>query len=454
MNKFTKPLLILSTTFLLSPFLVGCNSGDNKEEEIISYTVTFLNYDETVLHEDIVKKGEDAVYHGKTPIRPDDANYQYEFTGWDKSLTNILEDTVFTAQYKATNDYAVNFYDVEGGTLLYRDYVSAGETASYEGETPKKEATYEYYYTFTGWDKSLENISSNLDVIATYEEKSNFKDYDESYEYWVYKFADKNNLDPTNSSFCGTGRGLNVFLNKPVLVRGEYKEYYRVDFASGEISIDLSNLDTSHIGEYETTITYRGISRKEVIDVIPDSDKFEDEPVNHFSDGGLPNVPAPDWYNVVTMDFYRYKDGDDEEYTVINGVYSELYLHDYFEKDDKRYMSFYRIYNGVSENVIYKLRTVGTSGTYLRDYDFPGHESEIGKVTIVKGDKERQLAIHQELDDAASAYGQLEETVYTSIYRLAVKYDYDKDKKTLKIHQQDYPNIFVLEADGKFHYQY
>ena len=446
MKKMSKPLFALCAAMLLSPSLVACNN------EPKGYQVLFKNYDNSILYQTSVKEGESAVYVGDNPIRQADDHYQYVFSGWDKPLTNITQDTTFVAQYEKTNDYVVNFYTYDGTnlTLLQRSFVKNGDSVTYSGETPTKKADFDYYYTFKEWDKSFDKITSNLDVFATYDATSNVKDFDPSYDFWIYKFTDE--LDETNCSFKRAKDGLTVNLVKPVIVDGKEVTSHHVNFT--EMEIDLSNVNKNKVGEYETTITYKGISKKEVIDVIPDSSKFEDTPVNHFSDGGLKNVPGPDWYNVVTMDFYKYKDGDDEEYTVINDSFEELYLHDYFEKDDKRYMSFYRIYNGVSENVIYKLRYVGGgSESYLADYDFPGHESEVGKVTIVKGDKERQLAIHQELDDAASAYGQLEETVYTSIYRLAVKYDYDKDKKTLKIHQRDYPNIFVYEDDGKFHYQ-
>ena len=454
MKKFSKPILVISATLLLAPSILACNNNSSTEPAPVTYEVLFKNYDNSLLYQTSVEAGEDATYVGDNPTKPADEHYQYVFTGWDKPLTNITANTTFTAQYEQTNDYVVNFYTYDGTNLelLQRSYVKSGEGVTYEGETPTKKPDFEYYYTFKEWDKSFDKITSNLDVFAIYDQTSNVQNFDPSYEYWVYKYSEE--LDENNCSFKRSGDGLTVPLVKPVTVDG--KEYVSSHVNFTEMEIDLSNLDTSKIGEYEISITYKGITKKEVIDVIPDSSKFEDEPVNHFSDGGVKNVAGPDWLNVVTMDFYRYKDGDDEEYTVINDSFSELYLHDYFEKDDKRYMSFYRIYNGVSENVIYKLRYVGGgSESYLADYDFPGHESEVGKVTIVQGDKERQLALHQELDDAASAYGQLEETFYTSTYKLAVKYDYDKEKKTLKIHQQDYPNIFVFnETDGKFHYQY
>ena len=64
--------------------------------------VVFQNYDETVLYEVDVEEGHEAIYGGETPIKPEDDEFTYEFTGWDKDLTNILADVTTVAQYGYT----------------------------------------------------------------------------------------------------------------------------------------------------------------------------------------------------------------------------------------------------------------------------------------------------------------------------------------------------------------
>ncbi|MBP3411803.1 MAG: hypothetical protein J6K89_00930, partial [Oscillospiraceae bacterium] len=67
-----------------------------------AYTVTFKNYDGTVLQTQTVHKGETAVYTAAAPVKAHDSKYHYSFKGWDKALTNITSDTTVTAQFTST----------------------------------------------------------------------------------------------------------------------------------------------------------------------------------------------------------------------------------------------------------------------------------------------------------------------------------------------------------------
>ena len=236
---------------LLTPSLAACNN------EPKNYQVLFKNYDNSILYQTSVKEGESVVYVGDDPTRQADDHYQYVFSGWDKPLTNITQDTTFIAQYEKTNDYVVNFYTYDGTnlTLLQRSFVKNGDSVTYSGETPTKKADFDYYYTFKEWDKSFDKITSNLDVFATYDATSNVKDFNANYDFWIYKFTDE--LDETNCSFKRESDGLTVELVKPVIKNGKEITSHHVNFS--EMEIDLSNVNKNKVGEYETTITYRGI---------------------------------------------------------------------------------------------------------------------------------------------------------------------------------------------------
>ena len=134
---------------------------------INSYTVTFKDWNGTVLDTQEVEFGADAVAPA-APVREG-----YTFIGWDKAFSNITADLVVTAQY-SINSYTVTFKDWNG-TVLKTEQVQYGG-ASTAPANPTREG-----YTFTGWDKAFNNITADLVVTAQYSINSytvTFKDWD------------------------------------------------------------------------------------------------------------------------------------------------------------------------------------------------------------------------------------------------------------------------------------
>ena len=136
------------------------------------FTVTFLDWDGTVLKTEQVEQGKSAT----APAVP--TREGYTFKGWDKDFSNVQSDLTVTAQY--TRDivyYTVSFYDWDG-TELHVEQVEQGKDAVGPAVNPTREG-----YTFVGWSKPITNIQSNLIVIAQYKENAvyftvNFIDWD------------------------------------------------------------------------------------------------------------------------------------------------------------------------------------------------------------------------------------------------------------------------------------
>ena len=151
--------------------------------ELNKYTVTFKNYDGTVLGTDTVDYGTAASYKGDTPEKPKDQQYTYSFSGWDISLDSITENVDAIAQYQGTlNKYTVTFKNYDG-TVLGTDTVDYGTAASYKGETPEKPKTQQYTFAFKGWDISLDSITEDVVATAQFSNATNkytvtFKNYD------------------------------------------------------------------------------------------------------------------------------------------------------------------------------------------------------------------------------------------------------------------------------------
>ena len=123
--------------------------------EINTYTVTFKDWDGTVLKTQEVQHGGDA----EAPADP--TRTGYTFTGWDKAFTNITADLVVTAQYEI-NTYTVTFKDWDGTVLKTQEVQHGGDAEAPADPT-------RVGYTFTGWDKAFTNITADLVVTAQYE---------------------------------------------------------------------------------------------------------------------------------------------------------------------------------------------------------------------------------------------------------------------------------------------
>lgn len=140
-----------------------------EQTSLETYTVTFQDWDGSVLKTESVLEGSSA----KPPANPSRGGYI--FTGWDKPYQSITADTVITAQYHAIGTYVVVFKNYDA-TTLKTEYVLEGGAAT-APTAPAREG-----YNFSGWDVPFDNVTAELVVTAQFTEKVyhtvTFKDYD------------------------------------------------------------------------------------------------------------------------------------------------------------------------------------------------------------------------------------------------------------------------------------
>ncbi len=67
-----------------------------------TYTITWENYDGTILATSEVAEGETPVYNGVTPTREADSEYTYTFNGWEPAVVAATADATYTATYTET----------------------------------------------------------------------------------------------------------------------------------------------------------------------------------------------------------------------------------------------------------------------------------------------------------------------------------------------------------------
>ena len=137
------------------------------------YEVIFKNEDGTVLQRSSVTYGETPKYNGATPTKAPTAEFTYTFAGWSPSITVVEGAQIYTATYSSVkNQYEVIFQN-EDGTELQRSNVTYGETPVYTGETPVKESTAEFTYTFVGWSPAITMVEGAQVYTATYSSVKN-----------------------------------------------------------------------------------------------------------------------------------------------------------------------------------------------------------------------------------------------------------------------------------------
>ncbi|MBQ9991823.1 MAG: S-layer homology domain-containing protein [Firmicutes bacterium] len=139
--------------------------------EVNKYTVTWKNADGSDLEVDSnVPYGAAPEYNGADPTKASTAQYSYSFNGWDKVLSAVTGDIIYTAVYVPTvNSYTV-LWKNHNGDVLETDTVLYGDTPHYGGITPVKAATPEFSYTHSGWSPAIAEVTGNAEYTAVFSE--------------------------------------------------------------------------------------------------------------------------------------------------------------------------------------------------------------------------------------------------------------------------------------------
>lgn len=141
-------------------------TGDTTYKAVYSttvneYNVKFVDFDDTVLSDQMVAYGSSAV----EPTQP--TRVGYTFAGWDTNYSNITGELVVKAVY-TINQYLYKFVDFDG-TVLKEETVDY-QTQIVAPVTPTRESDVQYHYTFAGWDVEFDKMpASDLVITAVYE---------------------------------------------------------------------------------------------------------------------------------------------------------------------------------------------------------------------------------------------------------------------------------------------
>ncbi len=169
---------------------INKNGIPDTQDEI--YSVKFYNIEQELVKEENVLIGLDATAPELAPVS------KKIFMGWDKEYTSIQSDLDVYPVYKddvnenGINDeedtrYIVKFYD-KNNTAVKEEIVLVGTSATAPVLDPVDN------YIFVKWDKSFDNVTSDLDVYPIYgDDINNNGVIDEEDTRYTVKFYSKSN---------------------------------------------------------------------------------------------------------------------------------------------------------------------------------------------------------------------------------------------------------------------
>ena len=134
-----------------SPTLIPFTSDNGSITAQVYHSVTFVDYDGTVL-------SAQSVAHGSAAAEPTAPEREgYAFIGWDKDFSNVTEDMTVTAQYSA-NSYSIT-YTINGEEYIAQTYEFGAAVSAPEYTVPEG-------HTFSGWDIPETMPAENLVLDA------------------------------------------------------------------------------------------------------------------------------------------------------------------------------------------------------------------------------------------------------------------------------------------------
>ncbi|XMB85912.1 InlB B-repeat-containing protein [Mycoplasmatota bacterium WC44] len=124
------------------------------EEETVLRNVIFFDHDGSKIYDIDVEDGNSV-------SAPNVINIEgYDFLGWDKNLTNVVNDLTVNPIYKK-KVYTVRF-------INYDESILSVEKVNY-GDNANPPIVNRKGYNFTSWDNDYKHIMSDLDLVALFE---------------------------------------------------------------------------------------------------------------------------------------------------------------------------------------------------------------------------------------------------------------------------------------------
>ena len=125
------------------------------------FTITWKNWDGTLIDTYQVPYGTQAEWLSTNPTREKNLDYTYDFTGWSPALGKVTSDVTYTATYEAKQIKYTIVFEQDGGMEIERHLLARNEMPVCENEP-----------TRTGyilqWEPALAAVTHDTTYVATW----------------------------------------------------------------------------------------------------------------------------------------------------------------------------------------------------------------------------------------------------------------------------------------------
>lgn len=139
--------------------------------ELNKYTVTWLNYDGSILEKDEdVPYGTIPTYNGETPTKPNSTNRSYSFNGWSSEIIAVTQDITYTATFLEDYIYHTISFDSKDGSTIESQMIIDGETINKPQDPIKEGYTFKtWLFDNEPWDFENGIVTSDMTLEAVYD---------------------------------------------------------------------------------------------------------------------------------------------------------------------------------------------------------------------------------------------------------------------------------------------
>ena len=224
-------------------------------EPTTKFTATWKNEDGSILQTNTHNYGDLPSYIGLTPVKDSTLGYYYTFAGWDKNITYITENVVYTAKYIAQGKIFNVVYNANYSDETFNQKVVYGELFSTLGN----ELFSRDGYKIVGWSTSTDQqtgLYNELNAVYTFMMTKDIVLYAQWAEGYAIKYDLTGGVLSENNPIIYTENSDDITLNNPSKTGYEFIGWTGSNGDDPELTVSIL---TGSEGDREYTANWRAI---------------------------------------------------------------------------------------------------------------------------------------------------------------------------------------------------